>query len=122
MEIIGGIIAIIFGFSVWAILQKVGALKGTSQDLTDQSTDRALRVTTAGLNTLERVIDSLENRILQQERDYNEDLDRLRKRYEQDTQLLKDEVKSLRELMVLNASKLEKYEAILRKNNLLPND
>ena len=120
--IIVSTVAAILGFSIWAILTKVGALKGVNQDLSDQTTDRALQATSAGLETLERVIDSLESRITKQERDYNEDLDRLKSRYEQDTALLREEITSLRALMERTESKLERYERILRDNNLFPDD
>jgi len=119
---VASLVALVLGFSVWAVLKKVGALKGTDQDLTDQYTDRALKATSGGLETLERVIDALEKRIVQQEQDYNEDLERLRIRYEADTKLLKEEVASLRELLEANSNKMARYEAILTANNLMPNE
>lgn len=116
------ILSLVLGFSVWKLLEKVGLLKTSGENLTDQTTDRALKSTSAGLDTLERVIDSLEKRIQQQEADYNEDLDRLKVRYEEDTRLLKLEIDTLRDLLRTNQDKIVLYESILVEHNLLPDE
>jgi dihydroxyacid dehydratase/phosphogluconate dehydratase len=107
---------------IWKALEVFGILKKDHEDVMTKQTGRALEATGLGLDTLERVIDSLEKRIAQQEKDYQEDLDRLKRRYEEDTAFLKSEIKQLRDILREKDDRLNDFEAILRDHNLLPDE